>query len=37
VTEVAWSTLAHPVTDAAPAGVAEDEAEDEDEDEAPEG
>jgi len=30
VTEVAWSTLAHPVADAAAAGVAEDE------DEAPE-
>jgi hypothetical protein len=28
VTEVAWSTLAHPVADAAAAGVAEDEAED---------
>jgi len=25
VTEVAWSTLAHPVADAAAAGVAEDE------------
>jgi hypothetical protein len=33
VTEVAWSTLAHPVADDAAAGVAEDEAP---EDEAPE-
>ena len=32
MTEVAWSTPAHPVADAA-AGVAEDAAEDEDEDE----
>jgi hypothetical protein len=32
VTEVAWSTLAHPAADAAAADVAEDE----DEDEAPE-
>ena len=31
MTEVAWSTRAHPGADAAAAGVAEDEAEDEDE------